>query len=420
MTPNAPNGDANNEAASGFFAPERGERSRMWSGRRVTLPRLVRRLGVCVAALAILDAAIAPSFAPPASYMGAYRLPRTAPTATIADYANAIDLTARVPDGAPIAVFLGASPTYGHRIRTPADTFPAAFASAASSAGVQLHAFNLATNGQVVGDYLVLARRFAPDAAVVFVQLTYHTFAPAKKPLLIRYPELPSVLGVPVSAADSALLGLPARTGSAGMPAVATSVDSLLAPWWTLWRERDVLDRRLFGGPPRQSLAAAAARLTGTATTAAATTTVLPADTGEDRFASFDQLDPAAQMVVVAQYAEESSFTLSPGDPSLRILHELAAELSAAHKKAVFYLSPMNQDVIDSYGLIDPGQYRDNVARMRRAVSGYGFPFIDFNTGERMPPADFADISHTNDRGGLLVGRRLWAATGTYVTGRPR
>lgn len=204
------------------------------------------------------------------------------------------------------------------------------------------------------------------------------------------------------------------------MPAVATSVDSLLAPWWTLWRERDVLDRRLFGGPPRQSLAAAAARLTGTATTAAATTTVLPADTGEDRFASFDQLDPAAQMVVVAQYAEESSFTLSPGDPSLRILHELAAELSAAHKKAVFYLSPMNQDVIDSYGLIDPGQYRDNVARMRRAVSGYGFPFIDFNTGERMPPADFADISHTNDRGGLLVGRRLWAATGTYVTGRPR
>lgn len=404
------------EPAGGFFAPDRDKDHRPRFGGRVAPARLVLRLAVCVAALAALDLAIAPSFDPPATYMTAYRLPRTAPTASIADYANAIDLAARSAQRRPIAVFLGASPTYGQRISSARDTFPAAFAAASEASGTPFQAFNLATNGQLVGDYLVLARRFSRDADVMFVQLTYHTFSPAQGRLRIRYPELPGVLGVPLSDAEGALLGLPARTGGSGMPGVASSIDGPLGRWWTLWRERDVIDRRLFGGSPRQTLQAMLAPRTAATSTAEATFTVLPDDAANEGSASFDSLDPGARIVAIARYAEDSSFTISASDDQVRLLDELARTLASEGKRAVFFVSPMNRDVIDSYGLIDPAQYAGNVGILRAVVTSHGLRFIDLNTeGEHMPEADFADISHTNDVGGALVGRLLWDLTASYI-----
>jgi hypothetical protein len=403
------------EPARGFFAPDRDEDRRPRPGGRVTPARLVLRIAVCIGALVALDVAIAPSFAPPETYMTAYRLPRTAPTASIADYANAIDLAARAPQHRPIAAFLGASPTYGQRISDARSTFPAAFAAASEASGTPFQAFNLATNGQLVGDYLVLARRFSRDADVVFVQLTYHTFSPTQGRLRIRYPELPAVLGVPLSDAEGKLLGLPARTGSLGMPGVASSIDAPLGRWWTLWRERDVIDRRLFGGPPRQTLPAMLEPAT-TTSTAEATFTVLPDDAANDGSASFDSLDPGARMTAIALYAEDSSFTVSASDDQVRLLDELAGTLASEHKKAVFFISPMNFDVIDSYGLIDPAQYASNIGELRAVVGSHGLRFIDLNTeAESVPVADFADISHTNDAGGALVGRLLWDLTASYV-----
>ena len=418
-------GDAREEpgegSSRGFFAPDRDKGAGLLRGGRVSLPRLCVRVAVCVAALVALDFAIAPSFAPPAAYLAAYRLPRTAPTASIADFAAAIDLTARSPARPPIAVFLGASPTYGHRIKDASNTFPCAFETAAAASGRPFTAFNLATNGQLVGDYLVLAKRFASDADVVFVQLTYHTFSPALGRLRIRYPELPAALGVPVSAADSALLGQPVRPGGSWTPGASSPIDAVLGRWWTLWRERDVVDRRLFGGPPRQALAALVASRAQTASSSDPTTTLLPDDAADDGFASFDDLEPGARMVIVARYAKDSSFTVSPSDDQVRLLDALARDLAVQHKKAVFFLSPMNRDVIDSYELIDPTQYAANVRTLRSVVEPLGFPFIDLNTDvERIPASDFADISHTNDAGGALVGRLLWSATGPYLATVPR
>lgn len=411
-------GSGQDEAAAGFFAPDRDVDS-VRERARVTRLRLALRVIVCLASLVALDALIAPSFAPPSAYMHDYRLPVTAPTASIADYANAIDLAARAPQRRPIAVFLGASPTFGYRVTDTRNTFPAAFESASTTAGAPIQAFNLATNGQLVGDYLVLAQRFARDADVVFVQLTYHTFSGTGERPRIRYPELPALLGVPIPAAEGRLLGLPPR-GADGSPAVSSALDSRLGRFWTLWRERDLIDRRLFGGSPRERIAAWFAPTHAATSASEPTITVLPDEAGSD-FATFDALDPGAQMAVVAQYAEDSSFTISPGDEQVALLYELVRTLAADRKRAVFFLSPLNREIIDRYQLIDPAQYEANVSLLRGIVEERGFLFVDLNAGpDPIPAADFADISHTNDAGGALVGKLLFDRTSAYLAGVPR
>ncbi|HEY5506123.1 MAG TPA: hypothetical protein VIK83_01415, partial [Coriobacteriia bacterium] len=312
----------------------------------------------------------------------------------------------------------GASPAYGHRIKDAANTFPYAYQSAATSAGIHVQAFNVAANGQFVGDYLVLEKRLLPDADIVFVQLTYHTFSPAGRTgLRIRYPELPMVLGVGLTPADASLLGLsPSGDASAGVQ-TPVALDGALTRWWTLWRERGLIDRRMFGGSPRAAIGGVFDKLTGTqAASRPASVTTLPADAADDGFASFDTLDPGAQMVVVARYAEASSFTIDPADSEVVALDRLAADIAAAHKKAVFYMGPLNRSVVDSFQLIDPAQYARNIGLLRGTVGRHGFPLIDHNTGSgALPGADFADISHTTDAGGSAFGQLLFKDTLSYL-----
>jgi len=412
-----PGGTPSIEAVEPFFAPRRDQQERSTPRARLGARRLLVRIFVCALALFSLDRFIAPSFAPPAAYMGAYRLPRTAPTTAIADYANAIDLAARVPGRVPIAIFLGASPTYGHRIKDTRNTFPYAYASAAASAGAPVTAFNLAANGQFVGDYYVIAKRLVADADIVFVQLTYHTFSPtAREDQRIRYRELPNVLGVPLTIAESRLLGLQ-PSSDAAIPAPPAALNGALSRWWTLYRQRDLIDQRIFGGSPRNAMADFVRGRTSSASQSApTTTTTMPEDTANDGFTAFDALDPGMQMVVVAQYAEDSSFTIDPADGEVVILDRLASELATAHKKAVFFMSPMNRDVIDSYGLIDPEQYRSNIELLRETVARSGFSLIDHNADARaLPAGDFTDISHTTDAGGARFGAVLLEDTLPYL-----
>lgn len=405
--------------AEPFFAPGRAEHERHPWNRGVTVRRLILRIVVCVLALVALDRVIAPSFAPPATYLRDYRLPRTAPTTALADYVGAIELAARVPERSPIAVFLGASPTYGHRIKDARNTFPYAYESAAASAGVSVQAFNVAANGQFVADYFVLAKRLIGSADIVFVQLTYHTFSPAgRSGLGIRYRELPGILGVPLTPGDAGLLGLRA-SGNAPEPALAApaAIGGTLSRWWTLWRERDLIDRRVFGGHPRNALSLLVAGLTAPAAASVATAiTTLPEDAAGDGFSSFDELDPGEQMVVVARYAEESSFDIDPADSEVVLLDKLASDIAAAHKRAVFFMGPLNREVVDSYGLIDAKQYARNIAILRTTVGRHGFSLVDHNMDkDALPGVDFADISHTTDAGGAAFGRMLLRDTLPYL-----
>jgi hypothetical protein len=390
----------------GFFAPERSEGAYLSFAGRITWRRLLTRLVLCALLLAALDLVVASGSTPRSSYQRDYRLPRSMPTADIADYADAIDAEARARAGGPVVLFLGASPTWGHRTKDPANTFPYALRSAASSAGVELRAFNLASNGQFVGDYLVIARRLAPDADAVYIQLTYHTFNPvARDSAAIRYPELPKILGVGLSTDESRLLGL-----SGSDTGVLAAGESFLGRYWRLWRERDAIDRRLFGGRPRSALERAAAGAAGEVVTG-------DDDATDDGFAAFEALEPDKQTLVVAAYAEDSSFEVDPSDSEVRALDRLAELLEEEGIPAVFFMAPLNRELVDSYGLIDPALYAANVEVLRGVVEARGATFIDYNSGPvRLASGLFADISHTTDAGGSAFGDLLWNETSSTVT----
>jgi hypothetical protein len=137
-----------------------------------------------------------------------------------------------------------------------------------------------------------------------------------------------------------------------------------------------------------------------------------------DGFADFDSLEPEKQMVVVAQYAENSDFALAPSDGQVVVLARLAAMLKAQGRRAVFFVSPLNMRLIREYELIDPAQYAGNLAVLEGALAGTGFPFVDLNAdAEALPRSAFADISHTTDAGAREVGALLWRETGAYVRG---
>ena len=92
--------------------------------------------------------------------------------------------------------FLGASPTWGYRIKDAANTYPYAFAAAARKQGVDVAAANLAANGQLVGDEYLMSKAVAAKSDVVFVQLTYHMFDPAyAQGAQVRYPEIANLPG---------------------------------------------------------------------------------------------------------------------------------------------------------------------------------------------------------------------------------
>ena len=389
----------------GFFAPKAEEHNYLAFGGRVGLPRLVLRIVIAVALLAAVDVAVGRTLAPDSVYLHAYRLPRKLPTASLPDYVASIDASARTRQGGPIVVFLGASPTYGHRTKDAANTYPYAFQASADASGWPSRTFNLASNGQFLADEYVIGKRLADDADVVFVQLTYHTFNPkARAGVAIRYPELPKLLGVRLNTPEATLLGVkPSATDAA-----VSRADAAVGRYWLLWRERDALNQRLFGGKPQslltRSAASPASRLSPVAE---------PADDG---FTSFESLDPGRQMIVISRYAENASFEIEPIGSEVRFLRALAGELAAKHKKAVFFVAPLNRQLIEEYELIDPEQYASNVAVLRGVAERDGFPFLDYNVGPDVLGSElFADISHTTDEGGKRVGALLWRDSAAYL-----
>ena len=393
----------------GYFAPDGEEHTYLRFGGRVTWPRLLLRFALAAVLLAAVDSAVALTLTPRAVFEHDYRLPRTLPTSSLPAFAASVHDASLSRKGGPVIAFVGASPTWGYRIKDPANTYPASFQRAGAAAGWPNRTYNFASSGQFLGDEYLIAKGISSDADVVFVQLTYHTFNPeARNGAPVRYREIPLLLHLDVTPAEARLLGTTPTVSAKA----SSRADALLGRYWLLWRERDALDRQLFGAKPQNLLGRRPAENTSL--------TALPAgdEAGDARFVAFDKLDPMQRMIVVSQYSENSSFSVDPADSEVRFLRELAALLAARHKKAVFFVAPLNRQLIGDYELIDPKQYAANVAVLRAAVasSGADFPFIDYNTGPtKLPGSYFADVSHTTDAGGRAVGALLYGDTWRYL-----
>ena len=403
------------------FSPDQPV-ARYFDRRPITFWRLLVRLATILAVLFAADVLAARQLGHGA-FNAHYRVPDELSASWLPGYVHYLDREwgrswndSASPD---IRVaFIGSSPTWGYRIKAAENTYPYAFASAAASAGVPVSAANLASNGQLIGDGYLIAKRIAPQADVVFVQLTYHTFNPAFVPRSpVRFPEIAKLPGLALSRSESNLL----RVASTKHAGVGAGVGGAIAARSTLYRERDALVAKLIGETPEQRLFDSWDRRFGKASRDKEGDLATEDLFAGAEFAAFDQLEPEQQMIVVSQYAANSSFKVDPNGAHMKTLRALARLLREQKVKAVFYMAPMNRDVIDSYMLIDREQYLANSKAIGNAVRAAGFPYIDYNAADALvfPPEYFADIDHTTDAGGQAVGKRLFKDTSAYLRGEP-
>ncbi|MGD0998362.1 MAG: hypothetical protein ABR941_08625 [Thermoleophilia bacterium] len=377
-------------------------------GRRLTLPHLLVRLFVMLAALAALDAGINAYQHNSHRYDDDWRLPVTMPMAELPGY---VDHIVGLPRDAsrPVVLFLGASPTWGAMNSDSHHTYPAVFGRTARAAGVDARVYNLGADGALVSDDYFIADRLAGSADLMVVQLTYQTFNPAARIAGdLRFPELPRVLGEPVSGQVASTLGI-TRTRPFNL---SGAVDRTLGRFWTLFREHDALAARLFGRPPQEELFARWQKLTRTAPRQLKAVAPPPVNV------AFDDLEPSEQELIVHRYSDYSHFRISPADSEMRMLDLLCADLQRRHTRAVFFLSPLDREVLEGSGVLNRKQYDANAAAIRAVVERHGLTFIDWNQpGLALPSSAFADMTHTTDAGSALFARRLYARLAPLLRG---
>jgi hypothetical protein len=361
---------------------------------------------------------------------------------TYADQTHAM----QTPAQPTTIAFLGSSPTYGHRIKNSANTYPYSFEKelnaiatkqaeqingvANRNAGVssnikplknsatttvrapKIKVYNLASNGQLVSDQYFIAKSLINDVDTFVIQLNYHTFNKAddKRPA-IRYPDIPKRLGVDVSNSEAALLD----SSSSGISVsnsesdkANASLSCLLASASFTYANRDFITGELFGGPPEQLLL----NLFGTP------------DTGKNPKSGelfgesnkpFSELKPVQQMLIIKTVSDLYDFKIDTADREVIFLRKLVDLLAEHKKKAVFFITPLNVEALDQFGIFNWDAYDSNSRILQSVVEYKKLKFIDANAGtDVLSTYDFFDISHTLDDGGAQFGRELAGKTSRY------
>jgi hypothetical protein len=320
------------------------------------------------------------------------------PTASLTAYVTDLESQPEESDRRTLA-FIGASPLWGYAVSDERYTIPAALERYAESKGVGVRAHNLACNGQLLGDSYFIAKRVADDADLLVIQLTYHGFnGEWREGATQRFPELPTMLGVRVDPDLSQILGCePSHS-----PDVTGSIDRWLAARWRLYGARDMSAAATFGSSPEKRLFERWEVL------------AQPDFAGDEEHVpsgqSFDSLDPDEQMLIIDEFAMAGEFEIDEDDSEVRMLARLSKELAASGMQAVFYISPLNTEALESFDLFDRELYAANVISLRAIVEGEGHTFVDFNEGEQIPSDAFADINHTTAEGNEIVAGKLWQA----------
>lgn len=372
----------------------------------ITARRVVVRFAVLALALVIVDFAVAKAFPLP-DYEADWRMPRALPTSQLAPFVDHVERSAAL-GSAPVIAFVGASPTWGDAVANDGETVPAGLRRAAAEAGSDAVVFNLASNGQLLGDSYFVARRVADDADLLFVQLTYHGFnSEWRQGATGRYPELPRLLGVPVDAELADVLGV----GASPAPDITGKADRWLQGHWRLYGMRDAIAGEVLGATPEKRLFQRWE------------TIALPEFAGEEeRVPSgepFEMLDPDEQMIMLDEFAAAGEFAVDPGDSEVLMLERLAADLAESGTRTVFYISPLNVEALESFDLFDRELYEENVGPLREIVESQGHLFLDLNEESEIPASAFADINHTTAEGSELVADELWRLTRDLIEAAP-
>jgi len=335
-------------------------------------------------------------------FSASYRLPEGQEMAWLPFYLRAL-----AQNPAPALVFLGSSPTYGIRISDPHQTFPVATLRALQKKGLAAHwqSYNLSAKGFLLSDQYYLLKKALPEGDSFVIQLNYHTFSPSLlKGTRMRHPELPEKLGVSVSEAEAALLGL---RPSPPLPLNAWLRQGL-SQIWAFYRSKELLAAHWLGHTPEgwafaqyeKALGIQAAEMEGAT--------------------PFLDLKPTQQMMVLKRYGQNAGFELSPDNSELQVLQWTVDLLKQAGKPVLFVMGPLNVEALDAYEALDWKKYQAVLKPIRATIESGGFELLDINRGAYLPADQFFDITHTLNAGGSAFGERVAERLGPLLNAERR
>jgi hypothetical protein len=247
----------------------------------------------------------------------------------------------------------------------------------------------LTVPGARPADYLFLARRFEGlPVRGIFITLNYETFSPPQLAVSLRYRTVPRALarvdGVDVLAQVlSRRERFEARFGG--------GVGSI----WATFRHRAVLTHALLGGEPRAWMrgaylrSAAAMRGTYVAVDPARSWRAMEYGAAElahfKRMYDFDYVDPDAYNV--------------------RLLRLLCRTLHETKREVVFYVTPINGEMIDEQEMMRREWFEQNVAFLQNIPRSFGFETQDLSA--LVPGEEFIDAHHMLPAGNARLTERL-------------
>jgi len=336
-----------------------------------------------------------------------YRLPSGQELVMLPFYLEHIKAVSKNIHESKTIAFIGASPTYGIKIKKSENTYPYAYKKAfnkiSPSNSRNLVVYNISANGFLLSDQYYILKKIIFDADIFFIQLNYHTFNPATlNSTKIRYPELPEKLQVSVSSDEAKLLD------KRPTPFLATNfyIQNILKKYWAFYREKDRLASTIFNENPELYFYHLYEKY------------FLKAKAGEQLdkiFTPFIELTPAQQMIIVKRYNKISHFKINDSNSEISFLNKILELLKNNKKKAAFFLAPVNVGAINDFELIDWNEYKQNVSVISEHIKKDSFLFLDYNRTQPLPEEYFFDISHTLDNGGEYFGDILFKDTKDYV-----
>ncbi len=345
-----------------------------------------------------------------AAFNAAYRFPPSQEYIYLPELVSHIKSQKKKEPQKKLIVFSGSSPTYGHKIQNPENTYPFPFEKMLKQnlrGQKNIQVFNTASDGQLVSDQYYVVRSLIHKADFFYIQLNYHTFNPETlREVSIRHKEMPEKLGVKVTEKEAGLLNR--RT----TPVISLNVplQNMLKKVSRLYRERETLPFLLFGGKPEDMIYEKYANWRGEK----------PAQNNEGLLSQtlpFSQLSPQKQLVIVKRYSERCHFKLKDAETNseLFFLKRMVRLLKKYKKPAVFFITPLNGDALDAYEMMNWKEYQENMQKISGIITEAELLFLDMNRKHRYSENLFFDISHTLDVGGKIVGKDLFGDTKTYL-----
>lgn len=336
-----------------------------------------------------------------------YRLPKNEEYIVLTDYIKHIK-NIKFKDYKTIIVFMGSSPTYGHKIKNSINTYPYSFEKYLwknNNNSKQIKVYNLASNGRLLSDQYYILKDLIDTADIFFIQLNYHTFNSQARTTKIFNAELPDLLGVNVDFAEAEIL----NRRPTPFYNLNIFLQNFLRRHWYFYANRELIAKKLFGKNPEDYFYDLYQLKRGVEIKD-------QNDSALDKlFTPFFELSPVKQMIIVKRYSKICKFEITKNNSEIYFLQKIIVLLKEKNKKAVFFMAPINYEAVETYELFKWSQYNENLKIINDMITKQKFLFLDLTLKHKLSGQYFFDISHTLDSGGKIVGKYLFEDSKYYL-----